>query len=256
MPAWISRHVPRPWALARVICFPPAGHSSAIFRLWSSSLPPRYELSAIELPGHGARLRETPTSSIPRIIEQLSDALLPELDRPLVFFGHSMGAVLAAALARLLAARGNHRLEHLIVSARRPPRLADPSPPLRELTDESFIHEINHRYAGIPEEVLNDPELLALLLPALRADVAALEQYAPCDEVPLECPITACGGISDATTPREHLEAWRSETRGPFRLRLFAGGHFYLTQQREALLAEITQTLDSLLSLPSAMAGG
>ena len=254
MPAWISRHVPRPSATARVFCFPPAGHGAA-FRAWSNALPQRYELCAVELPGHGARLRETPLSSIPRIIDGLSEALLPELDRPFIFFGHSMGAVLAAALARRLAAHGEPCPAHLFVSARRPPRVFDPSPPLRELSDQAFVNAINRRYAGMPQEVLNDPELLALLLPALRADVAALERYAPGVEAPLDCPITACGGLADTATPRLHLEAWRSETLGSFRLRLFAGGHFYLTQQRAALLDEITLTLDDLLRLPSAVAG-
>lgn len=249
MPGWIHRLVPRPLAMARLFCFPPAGHGSAIFRLWPSGLPFSYEVCAIDLPGRGARLREAPIPSIPTIVEQLIGPLLPELDRPFAFFGHSMGAVLATAVARSLAAHGERQPSHLIVSARRPPHMVDSASSLRALGDEDFVAEINRRYAGIPQEVLNDPELLAILLPALRADVAALEQYVPAAEVPLECPITACGGTSDTTTPRAHMEAWRRETRKQFRLRLFSGGHFYLLNERAALLAEIAQILGSMLSV-------
>jgi medium-chain acyl-[acyl-carrier-protein] hydrolase len=249
MPGWIHRLAPRPLTTARLFCFPPAGHGSAIFRLWPNGLPSSYEVCAIELPGRGARLREPPIPSIPTIVEQLIDSLLPELDRPFAFFGHSMGAVLAAAVAQSLAARGERQPSHLIVSARRPPLMFDSASSLRALADEDFVVEINRRYAGIPQEVVNDPELLAMLLPALRADVAALEQYVPAAQAPLECPITACGGTSDTTTPLAHMEAWRRETRKQFRLRLFSGGHFYFLNERVALLAEIAQILGSMLSV-------
>jgi surfactin synthase thioesterase subunit len=221
--------------------------------LWSNGLPSGFEVCAIELPGRGARLREPPISAIPTIVEQLVGSLLPELDRPFAFFGHSMGAVLALAVAQSLAQRGERQPSHLIVSARRAPHILDPAPSLRALGDQEFVVEINRRYAGIPAEVLNDSELMAMLLPALRADVAALEQYAPLAQPPLKCPITACGGTADSTTPRAHLEAWRHETSNQFQLRLFRGGHFYLLTERAALLAEIALILDSMPSAAEAV---
>jgi surfactin synthase thioesterase subunit len=183
------------------------------------------------------------------IVQQLVDSLLPELDRPFAFFGHSMGAVLATAVAQSLAQLGGSQPSHLMVSARRPTHVLDSSPPLHTMDDNAFVLEINRRYAGIPAEILAEPEFLAMLLPALRADAAALETYAPPAQAPLLCPITAFGGTEDMTTPRSHLEAWRHVTKGQFRLRVFAGGHFYLGPERLALLAEISQILASMLSL-------
>jgi medium-chain acyl-[acyl-carrier-protein] hydrolase len=249
MPGWIHRPAPRPFAAVRLICFPPAGHGSAVFRLWPGSVPMNVEVCAVELPGRGARLREAPISSMSAMVQQLIDALLPELDRPFAFFGHSMGAVLATAVAHSLAQRGGRQPSHLMVSARRPAHMSDSVPPLHTLDDNAFVVEINRRYGGIPAEVLADPEFLAMVLPALRADVAALEQYAPGAQQPLLCPISAFGGTADPTTPRAHLEAWRHETKGQFHLRLFAGGHFYLGPERLALLAEISQILGSMLSV-------
>jgi surfactin synthase thioesterase subunit len=183
------------------------------------------------------------------IVQELVVALLPELDRPFAFFGHSMGAVLATAVAQSLAQLGVRQPTHLMVSARRPTHVLDSAQPLHTLDDNAFVLEISRRYGGIPEEILAEPEFLAMLLPALRADAAALETYAPVAQPPLLCPITAFGGAEDMTTPRSHLEAWRHVTKGQFRVRVFAGGHFYLGPERLALLAEISQILAATLSV-------
>jgi surfactin synthase thioesterase subunit len=113
-----------------------------------------------------------------------------------------------------------------------------------------FVSEINRRYGGIPPEVAELEELMALLLPCLRADIKALEIHSPpASRAPLACPISVFGGTGDPLTPREHLDAWRSETSGPFRVRGFPGDHFYLQGlgQREALLADIAATMLPLM---------
>ena len=91
--------------------------------------------------------------------------------------------------------------------------------------------------------MLAEPELLALLLPTLRADITALETHSWVPGAMLECPITAFGGATDGTAPPAHLEAWRAMTSGRFQRREFAGGHFYLTEQRLALVADVEAAL-------------
>jgi len=247
MTGWIFRPAPRPTAVARIFCFPYAGVGAAIFRLWPQGLPAEVEVCAIELPGRGARLRETPVPSIPSLVDQLIPALRPNLDRPFVFFGHSMGAVLATEVARGLAAAGERMPAHLIVSARRPPHVPDGQQLLHPLDDARFVAEINRRYGGIPQQLLDDAETLALLLPALRADVEALERHTPDARAPLPFPISVFGGSSDRMTPREHLDAWRGETDADFRVRVFPGGHFYVDSQRSALLADVSGILSAVL---------
>ena len=92
--------------------------------------------------------------------------------------------------------------------------------------------------------------MLALLIPALRADIAALETFQPSKGAVLPFPISAFGGVPDPLVPRSHLEAWRSQTDGPFRVRVFPGGHFYMNSQRDALLAELSATLAPILHGP------
>ncbi len=245
---WIQRPAMGERPAARVICFPYAGVGASVYRNWAQGLAAGIEVCAVEWTGRGARLREPPLQDIGAIVSGLLPHLRALLDVPAVFFGHSMGAVLAyETTLRLRTERAPLPL-HLFVSARRPPSLPDTAPPLRHLSDENFITEINQRFGGIPRQILEDPEVLALLLPALRADVAALETHRPPAREPLSTPITVFGGTDDWITPRSHLEAWRSETTAAMKLRLLAGGHFFLEQRRPEILAEIASVLTPALS--------
>lgn len=246
---WLQITTQRPRAKARLICFPHAGVGAAVYRFWPAGLPEDLEVCAVQLPGRANRLSEPALASIPALVDALVPALMPHLDLPFAFFGHSMGAVLACEVARALRASGGAVPEHLIVSGRRPPSIPNPDPPLHCLPDDQFVEEIDRRYGGIPVEVLEHDDLMALLLPCLRADVTALETFQPRREPPLDCPISAFGGSEDSLTPRDHLDAWRSETRGVFRVRIFPGDHFYLDPRRAEVLAELSSTLASMLDV-------
>jgi surfactin synthase thioesterase subunit len=232
----------------RLFCFPYAGIGASAFRLWPAALPADVEVVAIQLPGRETRLREKCLADMPSVIDHLLPELRARLDLPCVLFGHSMGATLAWATARALAQAGVPPPLHVIVSGRRAPRLADPEAPLRHLSDEQFVTEIDRRYGGIPAQVMADRDLMALLLPALRADIAALETYRQGEAAPLACPLTVFGGQQDARAPVAQLEAWREETSGPFQLRIFPGGHFFLNTGRAAVLAEVAAILQPLLA--------
>ena len=202
---------------------------------------------AVQLPGHGSRWREPPIRTIPALVDAFIPALLPHLRRPFAFFGHSMGAVLASEIARTLAEREAIAPRHLFVSSRRPPHMPGSETKLHTLPDDEFIKEIDRRYGGVPSELVQSPDVLALLIPVLRADIAALETFRPTSASALPCPISAFGGAQDPLVPRNHLEAWRDQTDGPFRVRVFPGGHFYMNSHRDALLADISATLAPIL---------
>lgn len=245
---WLQRFTPRPNARARLFCFPHAGGSAAVYRPWVASLPAEVELCAIQLPGRANRLREPALKHLPELVSALVSALQPHLDLPFAFFGHSMGAVVATEVVRVMQATGAPMPRHLFASGRRPAHFPNPDSLLHVLSDAEFVSEINRRYGGIPPEVAEHEELLALLLPSLRADIMALETHCPpAGRAPLPCPISVFGGTDDPLTPRAHLDGWRSETSAAFRVRVFPGDHFYLHAQKDALLADVSATLAPLM---------
>jgi surfactin synthase thioesterase subunit len=45
-------------------------------------------------------------------------------------------------------------------------------------------------------------------------------------------------------------DEWRLVTRGPFRIKVFSGGHFYLAQNAPAVNDEIAADIEQLMSYP------
>lgn len=240
---WLTRFQRRSTPAERLFCFAHAGGHSVAFRQWPGGLPDRIEVICVQLPGRANRLREPPIASMDELVSRLVSVLAPELERPFAFFGHSMGAVLAWAVARALAEHGHPMPSQLLLSGRRGPRVPHREPPLSGLSNPEFIATIMRRYGGIPHELLRHPDVMELLLPAMRADIAAIENFEPPRQTKLPIPIAAFGGIDDHMITRADMAAWSEETSREFRLRLFPGGHFYLEEQRAELLAEITDLL-------------
>ena len=123
------------------------------------------------------------------------------------------------------------------------------------LAISTFLQEISRRYAPIPREILAEPSLLDLLLPALRADIRALESYQPqLHDAPLPIPITAMGGDADDSAPARHLDAWRDFTSASFRRQSYPGGHFYVEERRPAVIADVVATIRAFLDARDAAA--
>jgi medium-chain acyl-[acyl-carrier-protein] hydrolase len=229
-----------------LFCFPYAGGGTSVFHAWPAYLPRTVEVCLIKLPGREDRLAELPFNRLPPLVEALSEAMLRYLDRPFVFFGHSMGALLAFELARRLRRKQRPPPEHLFVSGCVAPQLRLSGSPVHQLPQEAFIEELR-RLNGTPEEVLQNEEMLELVLPVLRADFALCWEYGYTIDVPLDCAISAYGGCSDPGVRKEDLWAWREQTSGQFALRLFRGDHFFLHTTCRELLGVISTELNARL---------
>lgn len=239
---WLPAPRPDSTASLRLFCFPYAGGGAMIYRTWADSLPKSVEVIPIQLPGRETRLRETPFTSLQSLVETLGPVLLPYLDRPFAFFGHSMGGLISFELARWL--RRHHELQpvHLFVSGRWAPQIVGPDPPSYNLPEAEFLEEVRS-LDGTPEEVFQHPELLQLLLPLLRADFTVCQTYTHLEEEPLRCPITVYGGLQDRSVGRAKLEGWRQHTAASFVLRMFPGGHFFLHGSQQQLLHTLAHDL-------------
>jgi len=245
---WIQYWQRKPQARVRLFCFPYAGGGASIFRTWSEHLPQDIEVCPVQLPGREDRLLERPCSNLPSLLDALVPALLPYLDMPYAFFGHSMGSLISFELARYLHQMGYSRTPvYLFVSGHSAPQIPDPDPPSYHLPEPEFIEELR-QLKGTPEELLQNTEFLHLLIPLLRADFALCETYKYIHGEPLKFPISAFGGLQDSEVPHDAISAWREQASGPkasknFRLRFFEGDHFFMHKEQTALLQAISQDL-------------
>lgn len=239
---WVAFPKPNPRAHLRLFCFSYAGGGASIFYPWSKALPPSVELCPVQLPGRENRLGKPPYRGLGPLLHALAPALQPDLDMPFAFFGHSLGALVSFELARRLRRQHLPTPVHLFVSGRGAPQIRRLDAPIHALPDAAFIEKLR-RFDGTPAALLENPDILELFLPILRADFALSETYVYYDEAPLACPISAFGGLQDAQVSRADLNAWRHQTDGTFALRLFRGGHFFLRKQQPVLLQAVFQDL-------------
>ena len=239
---WVSWRSPNLQASLRLFCFPYAGGAALTFRTWPDSLPITIQICPVELPGRGKRIASVPFTRLQLLVQAIAIAILPYLDKPFAFFGHSMGGLVSFELARLLRKKYGKSPVHLFVSGYRAPQVPDPDPPIHDLPEPEFLEALR-RLNGTPEVVLGNTELMQILLPALRADFAVIETYAYTPESPLACPITAFGGLQDREVSCEDLKAWQQQTNAAFSLQMLPGDHFFLQSAQPLLLQSLSQEL-------------
>lgn len=231
---WIRRFHPAPAAVNRLVCFPHAGGSAPYFFPVSRSLTPDIDVLAVQYPGRQDRRAEACMDSIP----QLADAIATELggwtDKPLTFFGHSMGATLAFEVAHRMS--GSPVLG-IIASGRRAPSC--PSVDNIHLRDDDGLMAELRELSGTDAALLGDEELMRMVLPAIRGDYRAVETYRYVPGTVLNCPILAMTGDADARVSIEEARLWGEHTTGEFVLQVYPGGHFYLNEQAPAVIAAV-----------------
>jgi medium-chain acyl-[acyl-carrier-protein] hydrolase len=243
---WLATS-PRQSAAVRLFCFPYAGGGSTIFHSWHAAVPRWLQICPLELPGRGRRFDDAPFERIPDLVAAAGAALLPVLHQPFALFGHSFGALVAFELARWLRARGAPLPQRLIVSGHRAPQLPSRRRALSGLTERELVDELRD-LEGTPPALLDNPELLELVLPVLRADFAACDHYQYADAAPLALPISAFGGASDPAVDETELEAWRAQTTAALTPRMVPGNHFFI-HDHQSLLSSIVRDLAAPPSL-------
>jgi surfactin synthase thioesterase subunit len=237
---------PSPRPALRLICVPYAGAGIPIFHNWAGSLPPEVQVCAIQLPGRDSQFRVPPFTRVLPLVEVLAKVLDPFLDLPFALFGHSMGALIIFELARALRIK-DLRPAHLFVSACRAPHRPERKSPVHHLRDDAFLLELRERYNGIPDVVLQEPDLLKMYLAILRADFELYETYQDPGGERFDFPISAFGGWEDGEVSREDLEAWQDQTWNAFRLHMVPGDHFFINTARPELLSALNQDLTTHL---------
>jgi medium-chain acyl-[acyl-carrier-protein] hydrolase len=239
--AWMLRYRPREQARLRLFCFPYAGGRASIFRPWAEVLPPEIELCSIQLPGREERIHEQPYTRLAPLVQALSEAMLPYLDRPFAFYGHSMGALIAFAVALRLRTVYNLQPVALHLAAFRAPQVPNPHGKIFHLPEEVLKAVL--RADGIPAALLQHEEVMLALLPTLRADYEVCDTYEYQKEPPLDCPFYLYGGQEDIWVREADMADWPTHSTATSHFSLLPGSHLFLHTAQDRLLAEIIQYL-------------
>lgn len=238
---WLRRFRPAPDARARLVCLPHAGGSASFFFPVAKALAPAVEVLAVQYPGRQDRRHEPPIDSIGELADAVLEVLRHVDDRPLALFGHSMGAIIGYEVGLRMAEARLPAPVHLFASGRRAPsRYRDED--VHEASDERLVSELR-TLGGSDAAMLADPEMLAMILPAVRSDYRAVESYRHAPGRRLDCPITVFTGDRDPRVSVDEARAWEEHTTGPTDLQVLPGGHFFLVDQAAPMIATMTEKL-------------
>jgi medium-chain acyl-[acyl-carrier-protein] hydrolase len=220
-----------------------------VYRSWPRRLAHDVEVVAATFPGRAPGSKVAPPSSIGDLVRATRRAVLDLEARdplPFSFFGHSMGALIAFELTVDLERSGGASPQRLFVSGRRPPDERHDRAPIHGFDDDRFLDAVQATYGGVPDAVRSEPELLALFLPALRADVRAFETHIPLEAAVVHCPVNVYGGSDDRHPSPHELIGWQRVAATEIALRIFDGDHFYLATSESSITALTTDIASSL----------
>jgi surfactin synthase thioesterase subunit len=212
-----------------LVCLPFAGAGASFFYPWSGTPRKEIEIVAVQLPGRESRIDEEPYRDVTTAVDDLFPAIAGELETgPVMFFGHSLGAVLAYELACRFSSAPGFDVVHLIVSG-------SPGPRTRRarratgLPDDDFLARVRE-FAQYDAETMQNPEVRKLVLPTLRADVEMHEEYVSAWSDPLPAPITSLRGHDDQLVTADHAAEWAKATSQEFDFMELPGNHMYVTE--------------------------
>lgn len=238
---WLRRFHPAPDARVRLLCFPHAGGSATFYFPVSRTLSGPVEVLPVQYPGRQDRRAEPCVGDIGELADRVVDELLSLDTKPLALFGHSMGAMVAYEVARRLESRGI-KPSCLFVSGRRAPTRVRVEN-VHQRDDNGLIDELK-KLSGTDSQILGDPDVLRMILPAIRSDYKAVESYRHEPGPPLDCPVVALTGDDDPQVTLDEAKAWSEHTVGGFELEVYQGGHFYLNSHAAAVMKTISARIE------------
>ncbi|WP_017584470.1 thioesterase II family protein [Nocardiopsis valliformis] len=227
----------------RLICFPHAGGAASYFGPLARELAPEIEVLGVQYPGRQDRRSEAGVESLVELARLIARALADSRpERPFAFFGHSMGALVAFETARHLRRLGSIQPVRLFASGRAAPDIG-PIVSDRHDSDEALIEHVG-RLGGTARQVFDDPDLRAMVMPAMRADYRALRSYTWVAEEPLDVPICALTGTADPVTEVSQAHTWSRHSTASEHVEVFPGGHFFIDDSLRSVAAVVAAGLE------------
>ncbi|MFH8350198.1 alpha/beta fold hydrolase [Streptomyces sp. NPDC018045] len=217
----------------RLVCLPGAGMDADVFRSWAPLLPTGMELITPELPGKRRSLDEPPLASVEELAAEVL-AQLPTRPAATAFFGFSLGALVAYEAAVQLPA--DQPAVHLFLAGSRAPDRPTAELGFMNLPDDELRAAVS-RLTPEARRVFADDDLTQLLLPVMRADFTAAEEYEAAPQPGCQVPITVLHGEQDAVAPASEVLGWSRFTHGPFRFSALPGEHTFVFDQPERVVA-------------------
>ena len=236
---------PKASASVRLIFFPYAGGNAFAFSKWAALLPDDIEFTVLNLPGRANRYNDPLYKTMNHLVDDLLMALQGLDDKRNVFFGHSMGAKIAYEVTTQLPTASAAFPVHLIASGSSAPFAPPRTNPIHGLPEAEFIYRLRE-FAGTPETVLKNKEMMSLVLPALRNDFTIAETYRNEGRDKLPTTVSVFMGKDDELVHKRGYD-WSDVFESSTGVHWFDGGHFFIEHKNSEVMATVNEILATVL---------
>nr|WP_184349701.1 thioesterase [Streptomyces olivoverticillatus] len=229
----------------RLFLFPHAGSGASIYRDWPPLLPADITHQTVQLPGRQDRLGEAGFTEMEPLVEALCDAFVAEHDgRPYAFFGHCMGAQLAYRLTLALQERGEQTPLLIGASGWAPEGFLVVTAEQARMPEPELLGWIRS-LGSVPKEIMDDPQALATVIPAMRADLEVVASYVD-DGAAVRIPVVTYSGRSDQLMEAGAMDSWLPRTPDYLGNSEFQGDHFYINDNALPITLDLTRHMRRL----------
>lgn len=160
----------------QIVMFPFGGGSGYSYSALASLIREDVEIIVINPPGHFFNSGKA-LESIDAMVYLYSRELRRFLQDNTIFFGHSIGGIVAYELCKTL--EKDIPIKRLIISSVNPPHCTMDRVDLHSGMDTGTLIRKCTDLGGMPHLFQQEPELLESFINGLRADLKALERYNP-----------------------------------------------------------------------------
>lgn len=223
----------------KLFCFPYAGGVSAmIYSKWKGAGVDDVEIVPVEIPDRFSK--GSPNyQSIRELAVIIKEKMMDDFVGEFAFWGHSLGAILAFELARILESQN---LKMIFLSGTKPFHLKRCEEPIHTYDDKTFVKEI-YAMNGTQKGSLDNDEIRKVFLPILRHDFKLVYDYVyqPSDKLTIPI-VSMVGDQEDITT--EELKSWPELTTKWVKNHVLEGDHFFIFDHVKTIGKIISRSLN------------
>ncbi|WP_282036572.1 type I polyketide synthase [Saccharicrinis aurantiacus] len=227
----------------RIFCFHPVGAGASMYNHFMYELNPEIDVFAVQLPGRENRKDEANITEFFDVIDALERQILPYLDKPFAFYGHSFGGILAYELQHRLREKHNLHPEHFFVSgtisAHLTPTWRNDRDTIHETADETNSEA---KLMGLMSYI-DDENFVRQILPIMRKDMELIMGYEYEDKKNFEWPITAFAAKEDEVVLPEEMKPWARHTDNNFKMHTLNGDHWFLSRNKDFIMETLEKSL-------------
>ena len=187
-----------------------------------------------DLPGHGSCMNEPLCQEFNTVLQDAYQWTLTEItEAPFVIFGHSLGSLIGWEVVQELVKNDNRLPQKFIASGHSGPSIVSKRKNLHSLPTKEFFNELR-ALGGLSEAFFEDPRLMELFEPILRADFSVVSSYQHPAPRPASIPITFLCGDKENLSNKD-IAAWKAESLSGFSSNSYTGGHFHIYEHWQAI---------------------